>query len=400
MQSILDRLRPTKKEERGVKRLANQIIKKLDIKGSRAELGGSGAKGTWLRGTSEIDVYVKFNPEIYGNKDISEILKKKLKKRFKNVVTLHGSRDYYQIRYQNLLFEIVPILDIKDVRDAQNITDVSPFHAKWVRRHNLGDEIRLAKAFCRAQGCYGAESYIRGFSGYALEVLTIYYGSFDSLVRHAALWRSREFIDIEKHATRLNKAKRMSPLILIDPVQPDRNVTASLSKEKYKLFVQAARKYLENPSEDSFVEKVFSPDDIKKRFTGYSLVLFRLTPKQGKRDVTGAKLLKVYEYAKRLFEEEEFNVVASGWHWDRHAYMWYAFEKGVLSGFRKHLGPRIEQKKHLQRFREKNRKCKLIIESGRLVALVPRRYSNPQELAKSLLNNSCIRQKVSAIRLV
>ena len=45
------------------------------------------------------------------------------------------------------------------------------------------DEIRLAKAFCHANGCYGAESYIKGFSGYALELLVYHYGSFQKFVK-------------------------------------------------------------------------------------------------------------------------------------------------------------------------------------------------------------------------
>lgn len=55
-----------------------------------------------------------------------------------------------------------------------------------MQKENKGqgfDEIKIAKAFCHATGCYGAESYIKGFSGYALELLIYHYKSFQSFVK-------------------------------------------------------------------------------------------------------------------------------------------------------------------------------------------------------------------------
>ena len=37
-----------------------------------------------------------------------------MKKKFKNIIKLHGSRDYFQIRENSFTFEIVPILKIKN----------------------------------------------------------------------------------------------------------------------------------------------------------------------------------------------------------------------------------------------------------------------------------------------
>ena len=47
----------------------------------------------------DVDIYVKFNYQKFkDNENISEILYKILKKKFKKVVRLHGSRDYFQIK--------------------------------------------------------------------------------------------------------------------------------------------------------------------------------------------------------------------------------------------------------------------------------------------------------------
>ena len=108
---------------------------------------------------------------------------------------------------------------------ALNIIDISPLHTVFVKKHKkLNDEIRLAKQFCRAQDCYGAESYINGFSGYSCELLVIHYGSFKKLARKAAKWKPKVVIDILKKykgknpLEELNPSKTQSPLVIIDPV--------------------------------------------------------------------------------------------------------------------------------------------------------------------------------------
>ena len=58
---ILEKIKPSKEEQKKVKSLINQIIKKIKIKDAIAVLGGSGAKNTWLKNTKDIDIYVKFN---------------------------------------------------------------------------------------------------------------------------------------------------------------------------------------------------------------------------------------------------------------------------------------------------------------------------------------------------
>jgi len=88
-----------------------------------------------------------------------------------------------------ILFEFIPVVTIHKASDAQNITDISPLHVAWVNKHigKLRNDIRLAKLFCKAQGLYGAESHIRGFSGYLLELLVIAYGGFSPSSRQELL---------------------------------------------------------------------------------------------------------------------------------------------------------------------------------------------------------------------
>ncbi|MEK6951418.1 MAG: nucleotidyltransferase domain-containing protein, partial [Nanoarchaeota archaeon] len=236
-ESILKKIKPPVEDEKKIFSLTNELISKIKIKDTKVIIGGSLAKDTWLKDTHDIDIFVKFNYNKFKDKShkLSMFLEKALKKL--KPIKLHGSRDYFQIEKQNYNFEIVPILDIKNILQARNITDISPLHVSWVKKHNKADQIRLTKAFAKAQNIYGAESYIQGFSGYVLEILTVYYGSFLSLVKNVSKWKERTIIDPEKqlknHLIELNKSKIQSPLILVDPVDKTRNASAVVSKEKY-----------------------------------------------------------------------------------------------------------------------------------------------------------------------
>ena len=271
---VLEDIKPSKDYEKDILGNANNIISAINkgIKNAKAVLGGSGAKGTWLK-TFDVDIFVKFNYNKFSDKsdELSNILEKLLKKKFK-IVKLHGSREYFQIRREKFTFEIVPILDIKKAEQAKNITDVSPLHSNFVRKHKkLANEIRLAKQFFKAGKVYGAESYIRGFSGYVCEILTVNYGSFLNLIKSASKWKEKTVIDVMKYYegqnvfNAINKSKLLSPLVVIDPVQKDRNAAAALDHEKFDIIRRRSKEFLKNPVKEFFEEKVLSENDIRDR---------------------------------------------------------------------------------------------------------------------------------------
>ncbi len=390
-------VKPSKKEEDKVKDISDEFLKKIKVKNAKVIIGGSGAKETWLPETKEIDVFVKFNYN-HKDKDLSKLLEKELKKKFKRITRIHGSRDYFRIKYKNFNFEVIPILNISNVKQAKNITDISPFHVKWVKANikGLADEIRLAKLFCKANKLYGAESYIRGFSGYALEILVIHYGSFKNLMRKANKWKVKQVIDPKKYhkdaLKELNFAKIQAPLILIDPVQAERNVTAALSLEKFDKFKELSKKYLKNFSDKFFEIAKF---DVKK-LKG-NLILLKIIPLRGKRDVVGAKLLKCFNFIKKSLEE--FKVIKSDWEWDKDALFWFILKEKKLSKYEKHYGPLFEQKKHLKAFKNKWKKYSIKKEGRKTYVMLPRKYIEVKDFVKNLIKDEDIKKRVKSIKL-
>ncbi|MBI5797395.1 CCA tRNA nucleotidyltransferase [Candidatus Woesearchaeota archaeon] len=393
MQEVLKLIKPTKKEEQQIKKTAQEIIKKIKIPNTKISLGGSSAKGTWLRNNHDIDIYIKFNQKIYSGADISDILKATLK----DAKELHGSRNYFQIEKGEYTIELIPIIDIKRVENAENITDISPFHTKWVRKHKkYADDIRLAKAFAKANRFYGAESYIRGFSGYAMEILTIHYKGFHNLIKNAAKWKSSVSIDTAKHhktKIQLNEAKMLSPIILVDPVQATRNVTAVISKEKYKLFIEAAKAYLKHSSPEFFIAKDFIEELKKKKG---NILTIQILPQEGKRDVVGAKILQCFEYVQQQLEKNDFLVKEAGWHWkeNENALFYFIINNEKLSEKIKHYGPPSTQKQGLKQFKQKWKGKIIKKEANRIYIELPRTHTDPNKLLKEIIKSEYIKARV------
>ena len=83
LSEVIKDIRPSEKYEEEILDKASSIINKLNkgIKDAKSVLGGSGAKGTWLK-TFDADIFVKFNCNKFKDKSdkLSDILEKFLKK--------------------------------------------------------------------------------------------------------------------------------------------------------------------------------------------------------------------------------------------------------------------------------------------------------------------------------
>ena len=379
----------------------NDLISKKKVK-AVAVLGGSIAKDTFLKGDHDCDVFVKFDYKTYKDQDISKELGKVLKSLKPELV--HGSRDYYFIK--NIIqYEIVPVLDIKDPAKAVNVTDMSPLHVDWVKKHpGFEDEIRLAKQFCKAARVYGAESYIKGFSGHVLDILVIYYGGFEKFLQNAVNWKDKIVVDPEKHynkdaLVKLNKSKIVSPLIVVDPVYKERNAAAAMNEKMLDKFKETAREFLKKPTKDFFKIKKFTKAELKRQAGSDKLVVLEVKPLDGKKDIVGAKLLKAMELIRNQIKFYDFDLKEADWVWENgKAYFWYVVEKKDLFPITKWPGPPTSEPERVKSFKEKHEKT--FMDKGRICAYVKRRYTKVEELLKESLTDELLKQKVKSIKKI
>ena len=413
MKKIFQKIKPSKEEEKRFTVAAASFLKALNaVLGAEAKgiMGGSGAKGTWLSGSYDVDIFVLFDYVKYADKsaELSGLLEKALKKAFpkEKISRLHGSRDYFQLSYQGLMFEAVPILKISKAEQAQNITDISPLHSQWVNKHavKVKDDIRLLKQFCKANNLYGAESYIGGFSGYVLEIITAHYGSFEKVLKASQKWKEKEVVDPSRfYLTKelalfhINSSKLQSPLIVVDPVDKNRNAAAALSMEKFLSFKESAKKYLQKPTEEFFVKEKITVDSLQKKYKGKgTLVLVMVTPTEGKKDAVGAKLLKVFEFLREKLQI--FGLLQDGWAWDKgsEALFYFVAKKKELPESEVRIGPPLKMKEFVDDFKKKNKNT--FEEGGRIKANVKVEHPQLKDFVNVLLKNEYVKERIKGIK--
>ena len=410
LQEVLEQIQPDKNYESRVFEKLGSIISKINKNNTKicAILGGSGAKKTHLK-AFDADIFVLFDYKRYSSKSdkISDILEAILKKKFKKVSRLHGSRDYFQIKQAGMTFEIVPILKIKKAQDAKNITDVSPLHSRWVLRHKkLVNDIRLAKQFAHAQGVYGAESYIKGFSGYVCEIMAIYYGSFLNLLKRAAKWKIGTVIDAKKYYEGkdvfaiMNLSKLSSPLIIIDPVQKERNAAAALGIEKFTKFKRAAALFLKNPSGKFFEKENFAGIFEMQKKGGMKLVKLLVQPLEGKTDIVGAKMLKIFGFLNSKIKNNGFKVLRSDWEWDKknNAVFYLLFDKKPLPKMVEIEGPPVCIENHAENFKKKHRKT--FVRGGKIFAKETRKFTQPENFLRHSVRDPSLKFYCKSIKLI
>jgi tRNA nucleotidyltransferase (CCA-adding enzyme) len=287
-----------------IKKKLLESIKKNKIK-ANIFVGGSYAKGTLIKKDKyDIDLFVRFDKK-YDNKELSNLLEKIIGNNFK-AERIHGSRDYFVLKRDNIEFEIIPVASIKKPTEARNITDLSYFHVNYVNKkikanRKLADEIKLTKAFTHFAECYGAESYINGFSGYAVELLIIHYKSLVNFIKAILKTKDRIVIDDNKYYKNskeilimMNEAKLHSPIILVDPTFKQRNALSALSSSTFDSFKKFASDFLAKPSCDFFVVKD-KEREFMDRYSKDCISLKIYTNKQAG-DIAGTKLKKFYNF--------------------------------------------------------------------------------------------------------
>ncbi len=323
LKKVIEDVRPLKEDLKEINECKKEFLKEVnaEIKKHKIDanifIGGSLAKKTIMRKDRyDIDIFIRFNKK-YKKENISDLTEKiigclKKIKHLNNIKRIHGSRDYFKIDINKKFFlEIVPVIKVKNPRESENITDLSYSHVKYLKRkvksEKILDEILLAKAFCYSTKCYGAESYINGFSGYGLELLICYYGNFLKFIKAITKNNNKEkiIIDIEKQfknkqeiLMNINSSKLKSPIILIDPTFKQRNALAALSEKTFEKFKKECKKFIKNPNVNVFKIKKqdlnkIKNNSIKKK---YEFILLELYTNKQDGDVSGSKLLKFYNH--------------------------------------------------------------------------------------------------------
>ena len=342
---------------------------------------GSYARDTWLPESLEIDVFLLF-PEHYDFEELERIGIEIGKKVVDSYEMRYAAHPYIHGVVDGVEVDVVPCYRLKSPERIKSAVDRTPFHHEWLKDRIKGKEndVRLLKRFLKAGNLYGAEFKVRGFSGYLCELLVVFYGSFENLVRSAARWRRDMVIDVENGRTEIRRGQQN--LLVIDPVDRKRNVAANLSVDNLARFVERCRLFVDSPSPEFFrvarkpVEDGRLRDELEGRFV-YA-VSFERPPIV--EDNLYTQLERAEKRIRRILEESEFTVMRSGHYAGERCYLLFETASGELSGVVKHYGPKFESYENSMRFLRKNREYGRFFENGRYVTYRTRELRRPEQV--------------------
>lgn len=270
---VLEEIRPSREDKERLLKVYEQVksilspclLQMISENKATISLQGSLAKDTFLKGQSDIDVFVLLK---YEETMSIEWLKTQF---IPNIISCfsnyrytlnYASHPYVTVYIDDIEVNIVPAFKVPSPDKIISAVDRTPFHTDYVLRNlteKQKDEVRLLKKFLKTWRLYGAEAEIQGFSGYLTELMIIAYGSFYNVIKNAVNWRAYETcIDIEKYYTSKEKCLKKfknSVLIVVDPVDPNRNAAAAVSLKSFSLFKLISRLFIESPSALFFMEE-------------------------------------------------------------------------------------------------------------------------------------------------
>lgn len=335
----------------------------------RPSVQGSVAKGTWLRGGTDIDLFLLLDtglPEQRLEQAALEVGPKILT----NPAKKYAQHPYLMGTFNGRTVDLVPAYAVATAGAKMSAVDRTPFHTAWVRARldQAGrTETRLLKTWMKGIGVYGAQTAVGGFSGYLVEVLVARFGSFAKVLDWlAAAAKPRRIVVaplgvVGQRAAPADQVKDdVAPLVVVDPVDPARNCAAAVSVETLDTAVAAAQAYRAAPERRFFfpappraeAAKVLH-DSLTRQKALWTGVLLR--PKAERMDIVFPQFQRAARTLDAALEHAGFTLlrrdVAVSAAEDEVLLQWISGP--ALPERRTHRGPADDGKANAQKFREK-----------------------------------------------
>jgi len=312
------------------------------------EFGGSFAKGTWLAKNADVDIFIKFKNKTQEAKfeEISKKIGFASMKKYSPYVR-YSEHPYVEAKIKNTKINVVPCYDVK-LGEWKSSADRSPFHTKFMKKSltpKMRDEVRLLKTFLQSTGIYGAEIAKQGFSGYVSEVLILNFKSFENVIKSIAKIQENQIIG--KTTQRFE-----TPIVIVDPIDSNRNLAAAISEENIGKFILNSRVFQVNPS-----KKFFSPKKLKKsKLNLDTILILNFDFKMRSPDIIWGQIKRATKSLKTQLEIGGFKVLRSTSHNDekKEAYLIFLLESPIISKKYQKIGPEFFRENDCRSFVSKN----------------------------------------------
>jgi len=393
MKKIIEKVRrgvvPTKKLEQEKSRVATIAFDLVDRQVSKypqivqVEFGGSYAKGTWLPEKADIDIFLKFK-KTTPQKKFAEIAKKigfVAMKKYKPYVR-YSEHPYVEAHIKGTRVNVVPCYDVPKGK-WQSAADRSSFHTAFMLESLTGqmkNDVRLVKEFLKCNNVYGAEIAKQGFSGYVAEVLIWNFRSFEGVIKKIAKIKRNQIIG--------NASKKFdTPIVIMDPIDDQRNLAAAISTENIGKFILVCREFLKKPSASFFKTKPSSKKVLKNSF----VVKFNYKPRSP--DIIWGQIKSAASALSTQMDVEGFMVLRHMAFTDEknEACLIFEFDSLDIPKDMVREGPEFFSESDSESFIAKNSKKSEMLwinNKGKILSLQKRKHSNAKLFLQDLLKNN------------
>ncbi len=405
---VLERIRPSVGERKKlndvsarIQELTRNAAKELAIDAHPLPVGST-TRNTWISGDRDIDIFIMLPASLPREKLEAQgiAIARKVSEGADRHEERYAEHPYVHAWFKEYEVDLVPAYSVKDATVIQSAVDRTPFHMEYIKGRIAGleDEVLLLKQFMKGAGVYGAELKINGFSGYLCELLILHYRSFNNMVESAADWKHGELIDIEGNGT----YKGDDPLVVIDPVDANRNVAAAVSHDSFSRMIDASRSYPGSAGMESFFPPEPEPltpkeleDILKER--GTKLIAVKFNAPGMVEDILYPQLKKTERSAVELLQRNGFRVYRSTcWADSGTCIILLEMEVCYLPKIMRHAGPPVTSREHDERFRKKHASRHMFIEGERHVVEMVRPHTSAAGLLGSELTSCSIGKDINA----
>ena len=360
-----------------------EIEKYSDIIG--LEFGGSFAKGTWLSKDADVDIFIKFKKNVSEEK--FEKISKKIGfdslKKYSPYVR-YSQHPYVEAKIKNTKINVVPCYDVK-VGEWKSAADRSPFHTKFMKKSltpKMRNEVRVLKTFLKSNGIYGAEIAKQGFSGYISEVLILEFGNFENLIKSISKIKENQIIG-------KTSKKFDTSIVVIDPIDNNRNLAAAISDQNIGKFILISRALKGKPSIGFFKIK---KSRISNKFWNNVLVV-KFNFKSRSPDIIWGQIKRATSTLSTQLELGGFTVLRSKSHTDQQneAYLLFFLESTKISEVYSKKGPEFFREDSTHSFIAKNLKNAELVWVGndrKIISLEKRNHTDVVSFMKEFLKKN------------
>ena len=408
-EKVLDEIYPEEDELEDARETYRRISDFIQREyGLETHFAGSTSRETCMKGDKDIDIFVLF-PEDTDRQELEDRgleLGKNTFKEFEGEFEVdYAEHPYTKGEIDGHEVEIVPCFDV-EAENIQSAVDRTPHHSRWVQE-NLSEEQRkdvvILKKFLKNAGLYGSSLKVRGFSGYLCEILISEFGSFQELVESAQDWKEEKLLDPEKHheslSKKLNDKFSEDSLVVVDPVDPERNVASVLSTENYAKFVYRCWEFSEDPGLSFFQKKEadWTEFELKQEVQGRGdFIAVEFERPNEVDDLVYPQMRKFMRLLTKKLEKHDFRIFESGFHADNELVRFFFEVEMDLPEVEELRGPKVfHNSKHLKQFSSKYKNT--FVREDRLYAKKEREFTNAKEFIQDFLEDDVQELKAKGV---